>query len=218
MTETGEIPLRRMPQQARGQQRIHKLLSAAEQIFAEVGYDNATTNAIAARADTSIGSLYQFFPNKEAILQAVTLRYLGEMRELFDQNLTAEAVETLCLDEFLERLIRAVVHLRESHAGFSPVSFASYSSPELVEATASLQREIIDRIETLLALRVPDLSQQQRRVCSRTSVGIFEALMSLAMELQGAERALQLDELRTVLLTYLRIYIPDDNTNCASCS
>ena len=83
MTETREIPLRRTPQQARGQQRIHKLLNAAEQIFAEVGYDNATTNAIAERADTSIGSLYQFFPNKEAILKAVILRYLAETRELF---------------------------------------------------------------------------------------------------------------------------------------
>ncbi|HEY7417150.1 MAG TPA: TetR/AcrR family transcriptional regulator [Ktedonobacteraceae bacterium] len=209
MTETGEIPLRRMPQQARGQQRIHKLLNAAEQVFAEVGYDNATTNAIAAYADTSIGSLYQFFPNKEAILRAVILRYLGEMRELFDQNLTPQAVETLSLDEFLERLIRGVAHLRESHAGFRPVFFASQSSPELVEATASLQSEIVDRIEALLALHVPELSQQQRRVCSRTSVVIFQALMSLAMDLQGAERELQLGELRTVLLTYLQTYIPE---------
>jgi AcrR family transcriptional regulator len=207
VTEIRETSLRKMPQQARGQQRIHKLLNAAEQLFAEVGYDNTTTNAIAARADTSIGSLYQFFPNKEAILYAVIQRYLREMREFFDQNLTPEVVGTIRLDEFLERLIHGVAQLRASHAGFRPVFFASQSSPELVEATASLQNEIIDRIEALLALHVPDLSHQQRYICSRTCVVIFQALMSFAMDLQGMERTLQLDELRTVLLAYLRAYI-----------
>jgi AcrR family transcriptional regulator len=196
-----------MPQQARGQQRIHKLLNAAEQLFAEVGYDNTTTNAIAARANTSIGSLYQFFPNKEAILQALIQCYIGELRELFDQNLTPEVAGTIRLDEFLERLIHGVAQLRESHAGFCQVFFASSSSPELIEATASLQNEIVERIEPLLALHMPDLSQQQRYICSRTCVIIFQALMSFAMDLQGEERALQLNELRTVLLTYLRAYI-----------
>jgi len=103
MPETPEPHLRRQPQQARGQQRIQKILDAAEHIFADVGYDNATTNAIAVRAETSIGSLYQFFPHKEAILKALVLRYLEEMRTLFDQHLTPESLATLSLPLFLER-------------------------------------------------------------------------------------------------------------------
>lgn len=210
MPEISEVPLRRQPQQARGQQRIHKILDAAERIFANVGYDNATTNAIAAQAETSIGSLYQFFPNKEAILKAVVLRYLEEMRALFNQNLTPESLETLSLSQFLERIIYGLAQLRESHAGFRPIFFATQVSPEVIENTIELKQEIMQRINLLLALRNPALSEQQCTICSRTCVAIFQSLMSLAMDLQGQERADQLNELRTVLLYYLQTYMPND--------
>jgi AcrR family transcriptional regulator len=209
VTEIRDIPLRRIPQQVRGQQRIHKILNAAEQVFATSGYDNATTNAIAARAETSIGSLYQFFPNKEAILKAVVLRYLEEMHSLFDQNLSQEAAETLPLAEFLERLIHGLAQLHESHAGFRPLFFVKQASHEVAEATDTLHSESMGRIDALLALRAPDLSLQQRQICSRTCVAVFQSLMFLAMDLQGDERALQLHEMRTVLLTYLRTYLPE---------
>jgi AcrR family transcriptional regulator len=209
VTEIREISLRKLPQQARGQQRIHKILNAAEQVFATAGYDNATTNAIAAHADTSIGSLYQFFPNKEAILKAVVLRYLEEIHTLFDQNFSPEAAETLTLTDFLERLIHGFAQLNASHAGFRLLFFAKQTSPEVAETTGALHNESVDRIDALLALRAPNLSSQQRHTCSRTCVVIFQSLMSLAMDLEGEERALQLHEMRTVLLTYLHIYIPE---------
>jgi AcrR family transcriptional regulator len=200
--------LRRQPQQVRGQQRIHRILNAAEEILADVGYDNATTNAIAARAETSIGSLYQFFPNKEAILKAIVLRYLEEMRALFDQTLTTEALETLPLPLFLERIIYGLAQLRESHAGFRPLFLASQVSSDVVENTSELKSEIMQRIHQLLALRNPALSEQQCVICARTCVALFQALMSLAMDLQGQARVDQLNELRTVLLYYLQTYMP----------
>jgi AcrR family transcriptional regulator len=209
MSERAEVRLRRQPQQLRGQQRIHKILNAAEELFAEVGYGNATTNAIAARAETSIGSLYQFFPNKEAILRAIALRYMEELRELFDQTLTSEALKTLSLPLFLERLIYSLAQLRESHAGFRPLFLASQVSPEVVEHTTELHQEIMQRVYQLLALRNPALSEYQCMVCARTCVALFQTLMSLAMGLQGQERVDQLNELRTVLLYYLQTYVPD---------
>jgi AcrR family transcriptional regulator len=54
--------MRRAPRRVRGQQRGNIILDAAEQLFAEAGYEAATTNEIAARASTSIGSLYQSAP------------------------------------------------------------------------------------------------------------------------------------------------------------
>jgi AcrR family transcriptional regulator len=57
--------------QVRGQQRMELVLDVAAQVFAEVGFEAATTNAIAARAGMSPGSPYQFFPNKDAIAKAL---------------------------------------------------------------------------------------------------------------------------------------------------
>ena len=58
---------RRIPRQPRGRRRVSQLLDAAAAVISSVGYDAATMTAIAAKAGAPIGSLYQFFPNKEAI-------------------------------------------------------------------------------------------------------------------------------------------------------
>src|SRR5215467_16309208 len=77
-SERGSAPRR----QQRGKQRMESLLRAAEQVFADVGYDYATTNSIAARASVSPGSLYQFYPNKEALAEALALRYARDLERL----------------------------------------------------------------------------------------------------------------------------------------
>ena len=74
---------RAKPKQKRGEQRVAAILNAASEVFAEVGYDDATTIMIAARVDTSIGSLYQFFANKEAILKALVERYVERASAVF---------------------------------------------------------------------------------------------------------------------------------------
>src|SRR5690349_10759499 len=73
---TAGRPVRR---QARGERRIAEILDAASALFAEVGYEAASTNRIAARAGISPGSLYQFFANKEAIAEALSARLAERM-------------------------------------------------------------------------------------------------------------------------------------------
>ena len=66
---------RRIPRQPRGRRRVSQLLDAAATVISSVGYDAATMTAIAAKAGAPIGSLYQFFPNKEAITHALRTEY-----------------------------------------------------------------------------------------------------------------------------------------------
>ena len=70
------MAVRKLPKQARSQQRVDTILDTAAQLFEEVGYESATTNEIALRAGVPIGSLYQFFTNKDAILNALVERYV----------------------------------------------------------------------------------------------------------------------------------------------
>ena len=63
--------LRRAPQRQRGHERVAALLEAAAGCFVEKGYDATTMTEVAARAGAAIGSLYQFFPTKEALFEAV---------------------------------------------------------------------------------------------------------------------------------------------------
>src|SRR6266576_53389 len=72
----GSIALRQQPKPKRGKRKVDHILQVAEAMFAEAGMENVTTNSLAVRAGISIGSLYQFFPNKEAIVVALVERHL----------------------------------------------------------------------------------------------------------------------------------------------
>jgi AcrR family transcriptional regulator len=67
---------RRKPRQVRAELTRDRILTAAAHVFAEHGYAAGTTNRIAERARVSIGSLYQYFPNKDAILAELLVRHI----------------------------------------------------------------------------------------------------------------------------------------------
>src|ERR1700691_1057393 len=66
-----------LPKRQRGKQRVGALLAAGAAVFAEKGFAAATMTEIAARAGAPIGSLYQFFPSKEALADTLVQSYLA---------------------------------------------------------------------------------------------------------------------------------------------
>ncbi|MEM9515550.1 MAG: TetR/AcrR family transcriptional regulator [Actinomycetota bacterium] len=83
--ETGTAGLVRAPQQDRSRRAVRKLLDSAEATFAEQGYDRASVRSIAAHAGVPKGTLYQFFVNKEAVLDAVVADLVEEVDRIFGQ-------------------------------------------------------------------------------------------------------------------------------------
>jgi AcrR family transcriptional regulator len=87
---------RRKPRQVRAELTRERILTAAAHVFAEHGYAAGTTNRIAERARVSIGSLYQYFPNKDAILAELLIRHLdrGAWTAAADLDLSPGSLET----------------------------------------------------------------------------------------------------------------------------
>ena len=84
-TRKKHLEPRKMPRQRRAQATVEDVLAAAAQVFEALGYAAGTTNRIAERAGVSIGTLYQYFPSKEALAVALLERHLAEgMRRLND--------------------------------------------------------------------------------------------------------------------------------------
>ena len=69
------LPTAKEPKRERGRQRVAALIDAGAELFAEKGYEATTMTEIAQRAGAAIGSLYQFFPSKEALAEALFNRY-----------------------------------------------------------------------------------------------------------------------------------------------
>lgn len=78
---------RKSPQQDRSRVTVDAILTATAHILTQEGYDTASTNRIAERAGVSIGSLYQYFPNKEALVAALAERHANEMVEIIESKL-----------------------------------------------------------------------------------------------------------------------------------
>ena len=98
---------RRRPRQRRSQDTVAFLLEAAAQVFGARGYERTTTNHVAERAGVSIGTLYQYFPNKDALLLALAREHLGSARAAFD----AAAAELRATAPPLAGVVRRLVEL-----------------------------------------------------------------------------------------------------------
>ncbi|MBI3468667.1 MAG: TetR family transcriptional regulator [Planctomycetes bacterium] len=202
-TKKTKTSLRRSPTQERGQQRIEKLLDAAAELFAEVGYEAATTNAIAERAKTSIGSLYQFFPDKDAILSAVVSRYLTELRQVHD-GLFTEEFDRLPLPEVFDRVVDTLAEFHRRRPGFRPLFFGSTTSPQLAAAAAEFHQECIGRVDRSIAKRAPQLDAARRRLYATMNVEVVKALLPLSESGSEAFRRQVLGEIKKLLLAYMR--------------
>jgi AcrR family transcriptional regulator len=80
-SDKDQEPARRTPRQARALHKVGLILEAASQLIDKAGLQALTTNAIAERAGVSIGSVYQYFGDKEAVLDALAERELGGLAE-----------------------------------------------------------------------------------------------------------------------------------------
>ncbi|WAS90883.1 TetR/AcrR family transcriptional regulator [Nannocystis punicea] len=101
------VKRRRNPIQSRGQATVDAIVEAAAQILARKGPTAATTNAVAARAGVSIGTLYQYFADRDALLQEIGRRHVAEMQAVLAGALGG--IDGLPLPEAVERLVAAIV-------------------------------------------------------------------------------------------------------------
>jgi AcrR family transcriptional regulator len=108
---------RKSPRQDRAQETVEAILEATAHILIAEGYDRASTNKIARRAGVSIGSLYQYFPSKEALVAALIDRHLSEANEVLAQMLPglAEAPLGVAVRTLMSAMLRMHQHNPKLH-------------------------------------------------------------------------------------------------------
>jgi AcrR family transcriptional regulator len=100
---------RKQPQQERSRLTVEAILEATTQVLTEQGYDSTTTNRIAERAGISIGSLYQYFPNKDSLMAALMEQHSTEIADLVEAKLreVAHAPLEIAVPELVKAVIAA---------------------------------------------------------------------------------------------------------------
>ncbi|TQS22244.1 TetR/AcrR family transcriptional regulator [Microbispora hainanensis] len=186
---------------------MSEILDAAAAVFAEQGYEKATTNAIAAAAGISPGSLYQFFRSKEAVAQALTDRFTAQMRDAHGEAFAPAglaALAALDLDDLIDRVVDPLVAFNIANPGFKALFARPDMPPGLATAAGPIQSALLGRVEAILAVRSPGLSAPERARSARVLVQIFQAMTPVVVAAASEEeREAEVRELKKVLRGYL---------------
>jgi AcrR family transcriptional regulator len=173
------------------------LLEAAAAIFAEVGYEAATMRDIAERAGASIGSLYQFFPNKEVVARALKTQYCQELKELW-ANLVAVSAKTptsRLVDQFLDATIKAA----EEH----PAIIRLMDAPRSASPSADIKESLREQLAELFLARKPRMSPIKAHRYAEITVQMIRALLWLYLENERSEREPLVTEMKSAMVNYL---------------
>ncbi len=203
MTSPAQTPLAdrapRAPQQERGQRRVEQILDAAEVVFVEVGVGAATMQLIADRAESSVGSLYHFFPNKEAIVEALGVRYAEAVRQANEEAMPLAMVH-LPADELFERILQSQVAFIQRTPAFNAVHDAVHRNcPAIYDA---LNQALVGHVGQFLALRYPRMPEPERAASALVAVATVHSVVDLARGTPPHLRALVIREAHAMLVSH----------------
>jgi AcrR family transcriptional regulator len=139
-------PARREPTQRRARQTVDAVLDAVTVILKREGVDAVTTNRLAEVAGVSIGSVYQYFPDKRAIFRALHDRHAEAMGSLVERTLVGHAASPR--DEMLRGLVEALI---DAHAADPHVhELLSLEVPHRAEGAHSLEVRLANALRLAL--------------------------------------------------------------------
>ena len=191
MADTGELDgqaLRRLPSQKRARERVERILQAAKALIARDGSDAMKMSELAERAEVSIGSLYQYFPDKSAVIRMLAEQYNAVGRDCISQSLAG---------------VRDLAGLRQAFDELIDIYYAQFLEEPVMcdiwsgtQADKALQDiDLADArvngavlAEALIRAR-PDADPAQSRTAAFLAIHLGEATMRLAIAVDRAEGA-----------------------------
>ena len=204
MPQRSQVPLepRKTPIQARSTASVNAILDATIQVLLKLGKERLTTTRVALRAGVSVGTLYQYFPNKSALLQAALKRHLDEVTNAVE--LVGKQQQGATLRQMATALITAFFEAKMKNAKTS-VALYSVSSDvdgaKIVQQTGIRSNQAI--VEMLASSREP-LPGDPELVASILQ-GAMAGIIRRLLESAAPEK--QFQTLRDELILFASAYL-----------
>lgn len=199
--------LRRVPTQERSRRRFESILDAAAVLFASDGFEGTTMEHIASAAATSIGSVYQFFPAKEAIFTAVAERCLARTRTLVEGMLSSWPAERHWA-ELVDLAVDGVWAQHREDLDLRALLRNVHLYGTFAAADAALMEEMIGGVAVLLKRYTPSLSRARANLLATVVVNAISALLFVC-EREPPQKARRLvAETKALVRSYLEGALP----------
>ncbi|WAL65534.1 TetR family transcriptional regulator [Amycolatopsis cynarae] len=177
MSDTQATPLRRQPVQRRSARRVEQMLDASAQLIDEVGYESLTTTLIAKRAGVAVGSLYQFFPDKRAVVQALTQRNLDHFMAAVSERLAREDPHHWW--DVVDSILDIYLEMHRSVPGFSKVHFGDVVDRQLLDDSRDNNKVIADALTDLVRKYI-ETPGEKLPLAIMVAIEVADALLKLA--------------------------------------
>lgn len=198
--------MRRQPKQARSQERVHHILNVAEQLFIELGYEQTTTRAIATRAEVPVGSLYQFFPDKDAIVRALADCYFEQEYRMFVQLHTE--IADMEIATYVDRMIDAFEQFAEQQPGYRAVLGQLIDLMTVADASKLNEYDqlMLAGLANFLSQRNPELDAAHCELIATTLFKAASELLWLALTCDRPRQQALVAETKILVTAYLQTY------------
>ena len=179
-------PLRRVPNQRRSRERVEKILSCATRLIAQNGSDAMRMSEVARAAGISIGSLYQYFPDKSAIIQTLAERYNAQGRDCIQAGLAhVRTIDELC-DAFAA-LIDAYYAMFLAEPVMRDIWSGTQADKALRDMELANSRKNGADLAKILARLRPKAGAEKRAASAFLIMHLGEATMRLAISVERAQ-------------------------------
>lgn len=199
---------RRAPSGSRGLKRRTLILDTAADLIVSSGLDALNTNALAERAQISVGSVYQYFADKKAILTALAERFFAELSEntvsALDQDL-----EGLTARAMVDVVVDPMIAFDRANPAFGRLSGSAEMGGDLAAAGEEVDRRILAAVEALLRRVSPEIGAADLRRNALVTKSIYKSMSYLVQhELAGTLASSAVDaalgDLKHLMAAYLR--------------
>jgi len=200
-TTAPEVRMRRPPQQARSRARVQRLLEAADHVLATDGYAALTVRRLAEEAGVPVGTIYQFFTDKSAVVDALARRYIGEFDDMIE--LLVGDAESRTWDDVVDTVLDAAIEMYRSRPGYLALWIGRHLSVELQQADEANNAAIAAGLRRILVAQHGLIDDERLARSCQVAVQTTDALLQLAFRTDPRGDDAILDEARRLQRLYL---------------
>lgn len=201
---------RRKPAGLRGKERRRLILDTAADLLIEEGLEGVNTNALADRAGISVGSVYQYFSNKEAILNGLGARYLEELERNTVTALTQD-LSGLSIAEMVDRVVDPMIRFEKEHPAFGALLAGLENGGSLTTSTRQVDGSILDTIKELLGRIRPDMAKPDLERIAAVTKALYKSTSRFVHHSDHEDPTALIADMKQVMASYLETQLgPED--------
>jgi len=185
------------PKQERSAHRLAGFLQAAAELFAEIGFEATTMQAIADRSSSSIGALYNYFPDKQSVAATLLSRYAEELQWRLKSLM--EHAEKLSTAQFASLFIDCIIEFAQER----PAYLGLHSAPIRFRRDPAARKALRTIVANAFRTKNPSLSSERSLLAANVAVQIVKGMITLFLESDTKTKPLVVAEFRQVLASYL---------------